>query len=129
MRCAAMLWSWNDTEAVGTTMPASSARLHPPHRQPRDKHKIDEANPHSCGTMGATLLVRGWPRPALRARPRGMLSPARRTVLSIGARGRTGRTAPVVHCAQAIARGARAGEPVAKVVDWTPSEIEDFTRM
>jgi hypothetical protein len=34
-----------------------------------------------------------------------------------------------MHRAQAIARGARAGEPVTKVVDWTPSEIEDFTRM
>jgi hypothetical protein len=58
-----------------------------------------------------------------------MLSPALRMVLSIGARGKTDRRAPVMHRAQAIARGARAGEPVTKVVDWTPSEIEDFTRM
>jgi hypothetical protein len=58
-----------------------------------------------------------------------MISSAQRTVLSIGARGKTGRTVPVMHRAQAIARGARAGEPVTKVVDWTPSEIEDFTRM
>jgi hypothetical protein len=58
-----------------------------------------------------------------------MISPTRRTVLSIGAPGKTGRTVPVMHRAQAIARGARAGEPVTKVVDWTPSKIEDFTRM
>ena len=58
-----------------------------------------------------------------------MISPARRMVLSIGARGKTGRTVAVVRRAQAIARGARAGEPVTVVVDWTPSEIEDFTRM